>query len=168
MPSPFRRLVGALALTALARGARRQRRRDVAESDDGHDQPEKTHEGAGVRWGAVLGVTGGFALFVGLALVGISWFYQSLVTNLDVAEARPWRALPQAGPSTPRLQIDPAVELAEVKAGATERLMDLDGGTLPIDAAMVAVVARGALAYAPLLPAETDGVPHIKRQRRGP
>ncbi len=161
MPSRFRRLAEALALTALARGARRRRRRDAA-------APEKTHEAAGVRWGAVLGAAGGLALFVGLALVGIGWFYQSLVADLDVAEPRPWRALPQAGPSTPRLQVDPAVELAEVEGAATGRLMDLDGGSLPIDAAMVAVVARGASAYAPLLPAEADGVPHIKRQKRGP
>lgn len=103
-----------------------------------------------VATGRLLGVGAGIVLLVAASLLLVDLFLGPR------AEARRESA-PQSFPS-PSLQTQPAGDLAQVQRRQTARLQGVadpehPGIRMPIEAAMARIVARGALAYAPLEPA---------------
>jgi hypothetical protein len=107
--------------------------------------PPGAHEGAGLHLGAIRGV----ALVIGVTLVFLIGLLTVIFGTFDrtypnrTSEAAP-RVTPEELPPTPRLQIDPARDLAEVRAAEDLHLkrygwIDRPQGLaqIPIDRAMI-------------------------------
>ncbi|MCB1884503.1 MAG: hypothetical protein KDG89_10995 [Geminicoccaceae bacterium] len=156
MPSLLRRLAGAFAFVAILRSAWHRRA-------EGEAAPDPRHEPDRVRAGVVLATIGGLALFIGLTFFGVTWLFGTFVSDRHaLQESIHPMASGDAVPPRPRLQTDPTAELAGVRTRSA-RLLGGEGEGMPIEAAMAAIAARGAAAYAPLLPPEPP-----PRNRRAP
>ncbi len=112
-------------------------------------EQERTREGPGVRAGLIASVMAGFVVFVGIAAVGLFYFYQHLAHDATFVR-------PSVFP-TPRLQTrsdglgDP--QIAKQQADLERfRWIDKTHGVfqIPIERAMALVAARGAKAYEPV------------------